>query len=91
MEMRALGLASPTDQLFRINIVAAIKSVIQQLPSPWINDFEFMRLSPSQKKEFKPLAGAIRLPTRLRQGWAVALIRNRRPLDATHPHKIENQ
>src|ERR1700733_2071678 len=43
MQMRGLGVASPTDQLFRINIVAAIKSVIQRLPEPWIRDFEFMR------------------------------------------------
>ena len=34
MQMRGLGVASPTDQLFRINIVAAIKSVIQRLPEP---------------------------------------------------------
>jgi hypothetical protein len=59
MEMHTLGLAWPTDQLFRINAVAAIKTVIQKLPEPWIRDFEFMRLSPSQKKEFKPLS----------QGW----------------------
>jgi hypothetical protein len=39
--------------------VAAIKTAIQKLPEPWIRDFEFMRLSPSQKKEFKPLS----------QGW----------------------
>jgi hypothetical protein len=58
MEINSLGVASPTDQLFRINSVAAIKTVIQKLPSSWINDFEFSRLSPSQKKEFKPLATA---------------------------------
>ena len=58
MEMHALGVTSPTDQLFRINSVAAIKSTIQKLPNNWINDFEFMRLSPSQKKDFKPLATA---------------------------------
>jgi hypothetical protein len=58
MEMNTLGIASPTDQLFRINSVAAIKTVIQKLPSSWINDFEFSRLAPSQKKEFKPLATA---------------------------------
>jgi hypothetical protein len=58
MEMRALGLLSPTDQLFRINAVTAIKTVIQQLPDPWINDFEFSRLAPSQKKQFKPLSTA---------------------------------
>jgi chromosome segregation ATPase len=58
MEMRGRGLASPTDQLFRINAVAAIKTAIQKLPEPWINDFEFSRLAPSQKKQFKPLATA---------------------------------
>jgi transcriptional regulator of aromatic amino acid metabolism len=56
MEMHGLGVTSPTDQLFRINAVAAIKTAIQKLPEPWIRDFEFSRLAPSQKKEFKPLA-----------------------------------
>jgi len=56
--IHALGAPSPTDQLFRINAVAAIKSALQKLPQPWINDFEFSRLAPSQKKEFKPLATA---------------------------------
>jgi hypothetical protein len=58
MEMHTLGLSSPTDQLFRINSVAAIKSALQKLPQPWINDFEFSRLAPSQQKEFKLLANA---------------------------------
>jgi hypothetical protein len=58
MEMNTLGIASPTDMLFRINSVAAIKTAIQKLPSSWISDFEFSRLAPSQKKEFKPLAAA---------------------------------
>jgi hypothetical protein len=56
MDMHALGVTSPTDQMFRINSVAAIKTVLQLLPQPWINDFEFMRLAPSQKKSFRPLA-----------------------------------
>lgn len=60
MEMHTLGVTSPTDQMFRINSVAAIKTVIQLLPQPWINDFEFARLAPSQKKAFKPLAIAWR-------------------------------
>ena len=58
MEMHALGLSSPTDQLFRIDAVAAIKTAIQKLPEPWIREFEFSRLAPSQKKDFKPLATA---------------------------------
>ncbi|MHC2539128.1 hypothetical protein [Bradyrhizobium diazoefficiens] len=58
MEMHALGVTSPTDQMFRINSVAVIKTVIQLLPQPWINDFEFARLSPLQKKNFKDLANA---------------------------------
>lgn len=60
MEMHTLGVTSPTDQMFRINSVAVIKTVIQLLPQPWINDFEFARLAPSQKKAFKPLAIAWR-------------------------------
>jgi hypothetical protein len=55
-DMHALGVTSPTDQMFRINSVTVIKTVLQNLPQPWVNDFEFMRLSPSQKKSFKPLA-----------------------------------
>jgi hypothetical protein len=67
-DMQSLGVSSPTDPMFRINAVAAIKTVLQLLPQPWINDFEFMRLAPSQKKEFKSLAAgwcnqiAARLP-----------------------------
>jgi hypothetical protein len=57
-QLHALGITSPTDQLFRINVVTAIKTVIQQLPSAYINDFEFARLAPSQKKQFKDLAAA---------------------------------
>jgi hypothetical protein len=55
-DIHALGVTSPTDQMFRINSVAVIKTVLQNLPQPWVNDFEFMRLAPSQKKSFKPLA-----------------------------------
>jgi hypothetical protein len=58
MEMHALGVTSPTDQLFKINAVAAIKAAIQKLPNHYVNDFEFMRLAPSQKKEFRDLAAA---------------------------------
>jgi hypothetical protein len=57
-DMHALGVTSPTDQQLRINSVAAIKTTLQLLPQPWVNDFEFMRLAPSQKKTFKPLATA---------------------------------
>jgi hypothetical protein len=56
MEMHALGVGSPTDSMFRINSVAVIKTALQNLPQPWISDFEFSRLAPSQKKSFKPLA-----------------------------------
>jgi hypothetical protein len=56
MKMHSLGVTSPTDQMFRINSVAVLKTALQLLPQPWVNDFEFMRLSPSQKKFFRPLA-----------------------------------
>lgn len=59
-DMHMLGVASPTDQMFRINSVAVIKTVIQRLPTARVNDFEFMRLAPSQKKTFKPLAAGWR-------------------------------
>jgi hypothetical protein len=52
------GTASPTDPMFRINSVTVIKTAIQLLPQPWINDFEFARLAPSQKKASRPLATA---------------------------------
>jgi small-conductance mechanosensitive channel len=57
-QMHALGVTSPTDQMFKINSIIAIKTVIQNLPQNWISDFEFQRLAPSQKKEFKQLAEA---------------------------------
>jgi hypothetical protein len=56
MEIHTLGVSSPTDQMFRINSVAVIKTALQNLPQPWISDFEFSRLAPSQKKAFRPLA-----------------------------------
>src|SRR5258708_29944280 len=56
MRMQALGVTSPTETMFKINSVAVIKTAIQKLPNAYINDFEFMRLAPSQKKDFKPLA-----------------------------------
>jgi hypothetical protein len=55
----------PTDQLFRVNVVTAIKTVLQGfgedsdkpgLPSNYISDFEFSRLAPLQKKQFRDLA-----------------------------------
>jgi hypothetical protein len=57
-QLHGLGVTSPTDQMFRINAVIAIKTALQLLPSNWISDFEFQRLAPSQKKTFKPLADA---------------------------------
>jgi chromosome segregation ATPase len=57
-QLHGLGVASPSDNMFRINVVIAVKTVIQQLPSMYINDFEFARLSPGQKKQFKQLADA---------------------------------
>lgn len=41
-ELHSLGVASPTDALFRINAVIAVKTVLQQLPNNWINDFELL-------------------------------------------------
>jgi chromosome segregation ATPase len=58
LQLHALGIASPTDQLYRINAVTAIKTAIQKLPEPWIRDFEFSRLAPLQKKTFRNLANA---------------------------------
>jgi hypothetical protein len=52
-ELRALGAPVPSDQMIRINAVVCIKTHIQELPSPYINDFEFSRLAPSQKKTFR--------------------------------------
>ncbi|SHK94303.1 hypothetical protein [Bradyrhizobium lablabi] len=57
-QLHNLGVASPSDQMFRVNAVTCIKTAIQELPSPYINDFEFARLAPLQKKHFKNLAAA---------------------------------
>jgi hypothetical protein len=57
-EMHTLGVTSPTDAMFRINAVAVLKTSLQLLPNAYVNDFEFMRLAPSQKKSFRPLADA---------------------------------
>jgi predicted nucleic acid-binding Zn-ribbon protein len=57
-QLHGLGVASPSDSMFRINSIIAIKTVIQNLPQNWINDFEFARLAPSQKRQFKSLADA---------------------------------
>ncbi|SHL15033.1 hypothetical protein [Bradyrhizobium lablabi] len=57
-QLHNLGVTSPSDPLFRINVVIAIKTVVQQLPQNYISDFEFQRLSPSQKRQFKQLADA---------------------------------
>ena len=58
-QMAALGITAPSGQQLRINSVVAVKSALQNLPQPWINDFEFARLAPSQKKSFKTIS----------QGW----------------------
>jgi hypothetical protein len=55
-EMRQLGHQSaPTAEQFRICTVMSIKSMLQELPQVWTRDFEFQRLSPSQKKKFGDL------------------------------------
>jgi Mg2+ and Co2+ transporter CorA len=57
-QLHALGVTSPTDPMFRINSIIAIKTVLQLLPQNYISDFEFQRLAPSQKRQFKSLADA---------------------------------
>src|SRR5216683_366992 len=59
-DLHALGVTSPTDQMFRLIVTARIKTEVQLLPPAWVNDFEFMRLLPSQKRAFKPNADVTR-------------------------------
>jgi hypothetical protein len=40
-EMRRLGQGSPIAEMFRVNAVICIKSMIQELPQSWAADFEF--------------------------------------------------
>jgi hypothetical protein len=54
-DMHALGQASPTSEQFRVNGTMALKSMLQELPQLWVNDFDFQRLAPNQKKQFKTL------------------------------------
>ncbi|SDJ18007.1 MULTISPECIES: hypothetical protein [Bradyrhizobium] len=57
-QLHSLGVTSPTDPMFRINSIIAIKTALQLLPQNYISDFEFARLAPSQKRQFKQLAEA---------------------------------
>jgi hypothetical protein len=59
-DMGALGATAPTAEQFRVNGTLALKTAIQALPQNWISDFEFQRLAPNQKKQFKNLVA----------GWA---------------------
>lgn len=54
-EMHALGATSPTGVQLRVNGVLALKAMLQELPQLWVNDFDFSRLAPNQKKQFKDL------------------------------------
>ena len=65
-EIHVLGQASPTAEIFRVNGVMAIKTMLQSLPQSWVSDFEFQRLQPVQKKSMKGLA----------DGWATMIERN---------------
>jgi hypothetical protein len=51
---------------FRVNGTICIKTMIQNLPQLWVNDFEFARLAPGQKKNFKAIV----------EGWQLMIERN---------------
>jgi hypothetical protein len=65
-DMHALGATTPTNDMFRINTTLALKSMLQTLPQSYVNDLEFQRLQPSQKKNFKTLVS----------GWSESIERN---------------
>lgn len=65
-EMHQLGAASPTNEQFRVNGTMALKTMLQNLPQLWANDFDFQRLAPNQKKTFKSLA----------EGWQAIIEQN---------------
>ena len=54
-EIHGLGQSFPTSEQFRINATMALKTMVQTLPQHWVNDFEFQRLAPNQKKTFRML------------------------------------
>ena len=54
-EMHKLGQGSPTAEMFRVNAVICLKSMLQTLPQSWVGDFEFRRLGPLEKKKFGDL------------------------------------
>jgi hypothetical protein len=64
--MHALGQAAPTSEQFRVNGTMALKTMLQELPQLWINDFGFARLAPNQKKNFKALV----------EGWSQMIEQN---------------
>ena len=63
-EMHQLGQSAPTTDQFRVNGTICLKTLIQMLPTHWLNDFEFARLAPNQKKSFKSVcAGWVQMIT----------------------------
>jgi hypothetical protein len=54
-EIHVLGCASPTSTQFQVLGVIALQSMIQEMPTLWVNAFEFQRLGPLQKKTFKSI------------------------------------
>jgi hypothetical protein len=53
--IHALGQQAPTAEMFRVNAVICIKTMLQSLPSSWVRDFDFSLLNPSQKRAFKDI------------------------------------
>ena len=44
-----------------MNGTMALKTMLQELPQLWVNDFDFQRLAPNQKKQFKTLVAGWQL------------------------------
>ncbi len=55
-QMRELGIAAPIDRLFLLNVTVAIKTALQLLPRPYVNEIGFDWVAPNQRKEFRHLA-----------------------------------
>jgi hypothetical protein len=55
-DMEALGIKAPTSRQFQVNAIIAIKTILQTLPSPWVNELQDWRLLlHPQRQSFKDI------------------------------------
>jgi hypothetical protein len=43
-DMEALGITAPTSRQFQVNAIIAIKTILQMLPTPWVNELQDWQL-----------------------------------------------